>query len=136
VNRARRDRGDTNLADIDVVERLEPGRRLAEPVRAGRRGEDPRRPECVLTPGNVEVVAVVVMGNEYRVDWADLVRGSSRTNQFGERGPPGRVLPRRIERRIQNESQAREFEDSRRPPMARTVNSFIPSPKRLTGLHG
>jgi hypothetical protein len=59
----------------------------------------------------IEVVRALVVGQEQSVDRSDLFNGPRRWHSLDHRPLPDRVLPRGIERWIDNKSQSGQIEN-------------------------
>src|SRR5690242_9949006 len=104
--------GDRDRAGVGALEREGVPRREADgvaaqapgPIRRGQRAPGARQERA---PAGVEVVGVMVVGEQDRVDGADVVRAHGGPGELGQ--TPG-VLAGRVEGRVGEQAQARVVE--------------------------
>jgi hypothetical protein len=95
---------------------LQPARRSAEPLRtgSGRHDRTGRREQGAA--GGVEVVAVVVVAEQDRVDRGQVDRGDRRAGELARHRAPAEEIPptRRIESRVGQQPPAADLDEDRR----------------------
>ncbi len=90
----------------------EPARVAAEPLRPGHRRDDGPGRGQQRPPGAVEVVVVVVVAEQHRVDLAEVGGGDRRTGQFARARSPAEAVaaPGRVEGRIGQQPPAPDLD--------------------------
>ena len=96
--------------------RGEPDRRPAQSSRAGDRRDDDRHVGEQGSPRLVEVVGVVVVGEQHGVERAEVVDRQRRAGDLVRGGSPAELVPpaRRVERRVRQDPPAVELDQDGR----------------------
>ena len=119
---AARRRGDLNRRAPRSLQprdcpRLQPARSAAQPSRPrdGRDNDACRRQQ--LPPSGIEVVPVVIVAEQYRVNRQELGGGDRRSGQLARARAPAEGVPLsgRIERRVGEQSPGANFDKRSRP---------------------
>ena len=101
-----------------VAQRLEPTSAAAESLRPRARGDDDAGRRQQRAPGRIEVVVVVVVGEQHRVDRREIGGGDRRAGELARAGAPAEVVrpAGRVEGRVGQQPPAVDFDQGRRAP--------------------
>jgi hypothetical protein len=86
----------------------------AKPFGADARRQDGRRLGEDKPPGGIEIVGMLVMRQQHRVDPPDLGGGKRRTLRLVQRHGPRLIVARRIESRIGQQPKAADLDEQGR----------------------
>jgi hypothetical protein len=102
-----------SAGQLNVLPVLQCPDRAAEPLPSGGGGEHQRRGTQVAASLAVEVVGVLVMGEQHRIDRAHLVWGHQGTDRLAQYPVADWVAAGRVERRVSQQPQPAQLQQCR-----------------------